>query len=70
VSNVTATYSGDDLQIVFSGVDSYGDDGSLGNIEDIAIESATLCGVELDLKTLPGDLILAMMDCADNLEWN
>ena len=46
---VTATYRSEDLEIVFSGTESYGDDPTVGHIADISIDSAELCGVALDL---------------------
>ena len=66
---VTATYRSDDLEIVFSATESFGDDPTVGHIDDISIDSAELCGVALDLTSLPGVLILAMLDRAENLEW-
>jgi hypothetical protein len=67
---VTATYRSDDLEIVFSGTESRGDDPTWGSVDDISIESAELCGVALDLSALPGVLIAALTDRADNLEWH
>lgn len=67
---VTGTYRSDDLEIVFSGTESFGDDPAMGYVTDISIDSAELCGVALDLTALPGVLIVAMLDRADNVEWN
>jgi len=69
MTHVTATYRSEDLEIVFSGTESYGDDPTVGHITDISIDSAELCGVALDLTALPGVLILAMLDRADSAEW-
>ena len=66
---VTATYRSEDLEIVFSGTESRGDDPSWSDVTDISIVSAELCGVALDLTALPGVLILALMDRADDVEW-
>lgn len=67
---LTATYRGDDLEITFTGIEVRGDDPSWSSVEDIEICDVTLCGERLDLILLPSSVILALMDRADNLEWN
>lgn len=64
---VTATYRDDNLTVVFSGDDEYGDDPMLGSITGIRVVSAELCGVELYLK--PGLAAALIVDLADGLEW-
>jgi len=69
-----ATHNGEELEVVFSATGvlaDYGVDRSPTWIEweDIAIEELTILGHMVDPKILPAELVAAIRELADNLEF-
>jgi hypothetical protein len=68
---VYATYCGEDLEVCFSAMDhGIDDDSGVGGLEDVTIESVSICGFEVDLKTLPLELRGLLHDLSDDLDWD
>lgn len=70
----TATYNGEELEVAFSAsgvLSDYGVDRSPTWIEweDIEIEELTILGLKVDPKILPDELVEAIRELADDLEF-
>lgn len=70
----TATYKGEELEVAFSAygvLSDYGVDRSPTWIEweDIEIEELTILGHKVDPKILPDELVEAIRELADDLEF-
>lgn len=68
------TYVGDDIQVVFSArgvVCDYGVSRSPVWLEwdDVEIDALTICGVKVDQNTLPADLVEAIRELSDFVEF-
>lgn len=70
----TATYNGEEIEVAFSAtgvLSDYGVDRSPTWIEweDIEIEELTILGHKVDPKILPDELVEAIRELADDLEF-
>jgi hypothetical protein len=67
-------YSGEEVEVTFRATlvaSDYGVPGSpvWDEVEDVAIDALTILGVEVDPKALPDKLYTAIMELADEVEW-
>jgi hypothetical protein len=67
---VSAKYSGDQIEVWFSGDYGHDDDSGMTDVENVAIDRVDVLGCDLNIWTLSKDLLSAIMGLSDNLDWS
>lgn len=66
---VRGTYSGEEIEVSFS-ADGCLDEGYWMDLENIEVMTLTICNVPVNLKELPETLRKAILELADEVEFN